>query len=67
MRGIVNLGESLHLEVVVEGIERTDQAERLRGMGVRLGQGFLFSRPVCADAVRELLDHDVVGAREARA
>ncbi|MGH2837578.1 MAG: EAL domain-containing protein, partial [Thermoleophilaceae bacterium] len=56
VRGIVNLGESLHLDVVVEGIEDADQAEGLRRMGVRLAQGFFFSVPLPPDEVGHLLD-----------
>ena len=56
VRGIVNLGESLHLDVVVEGIERSEQADGLRAMGVRLAQGFFFSCPVPAEEARELLE-----------
>ena len=58
VRGIVNLGESLHLEVVVEGIEEADQARGLRKIGVRLAQGFLFSAPLPAGEVRDLLERD---------
>ncbi|MGH2841083.1 MAG: putative bifunctional diguanylate cyclase/phosphodiesterase, partial [Solirubrobacteraceae bacterium] len=62
MRGIVNLGESLRLDVVAEGIERAEQVEELRAMGVRLGQGFLFSPPVTAEALHELLAGRAAGS-----
>ena len=55
VRGIVNLGESLNLDVIAEGIERSEQAEELRAMRVKLGQGFLFSRPVAGEALHDLL------------
>ena len=55
MRGIVNLGESLHLQVVAEGIEEREQADQLRLMRSPLGQGFLFSRPIAAAALEALL------------
>jgi diguanylate cyclase (GGDEF)-like protein/PAS domain S-box-containing protein len=55
VRGIINLGESLHLQVIVEGIEDSQQADQLRNMGVDLGQGFLFSHPCPTDELRELL------------
>jgi diguanylate cyclase (GGDEF)-like protein/PAS domain S-box-containing protein len=44
--GIVGLSETLRLEVVAEGIEEHEQAERLRAMRSPLGQGYLYSRPV---------------------
>ena len=55
MQGIVNLGESLHLEIVAEGIEEREQADQLREMRSPLGQGFLFSRPIAAEQMGALL------------
>jgi diguanylate cyclase (GGDEF)-like protein/PAS domain S-box-containing protein len=46
VRGIVELGKSLNLQVVAEGIERVEQADQLRAMHGPLGQGFLYSRPL---------------------
>jgi EAL domain-containing protein (putative c-di-GMP-specific phosphodiesterase class I) len=40
---IIALAETLGLETVAEGIERTDQLEDLKRMNCLLGQGFLFS------------------------
>jgi len=45
VEGILRLGDSLHLDVVAEGIETTTQRDLLIGMGCRYGQGYLFSRP----------------------
>ena len=45
VRMIAELGRSLGLEVVAEGIERQDQLEWLRQLGSRLGQGYLFAPP----------------------
>jgi len=53
--GIVNLGMSLALDVVAEGIEESQQADELRAMRSPFGQGYLFSRPVSGDAVKALL------------
>jgi diguanylate cyclase (GGDEF)-like protein/PAS domain S-box-containing protein len=52
---IVALGQSLGLDVIAEGIEHPAQAERLRELGCRYGQGFLFSRPVSAEEMETLL------------
>jgi len=49
------LEASLDLVTVAEGIEHVAQAERVRELGCGLGQGYLFSRPVRADDVVELL------------
>ena len=46
VEAILRLALDLDLEVVAEGIERPDQWQALRQMGCRLGQGYLFSRPL---------------------
>jgi EAL domain-containing protein (putative c-di-GMP-specific phosphodiesterase class I) len=43
---ILTLAQSLGVGVVAEGIEEAGQLAALRDMGCRLGQGFLFSRPL---------------------
>ena len=47
---VVALGETLNLEVVAEGIEQSAQWATLRDLGCDLGQGFLFARPMDAEA-----------------
>jgi diguanylate cyclase (GGDEF)-like protein len=42
---ITAMAHGLGLQVVAEGIERTDQMEILRGLSVDLVQGYLFGRP----------------------
>ena len=54
-RLIIELGHLLRLEVVAEGIERSSHMELLKGLGCDLGQGYLFSRPIPADEVQEML------------
>ena len=49
LQAIVAMGESLGLVLVPEGIEEPEQADALRALGCRLGQGFLFGRPVPAE------------------
>jgi EAL domain-containing protein (putative c-di-GMP-specific phosphodiesterase class I) len=52
---ILRLGDSLGLATVAEGIEHPAQAERLRLLGCRLGQGYLFGRPVPAEEANRLV------------
>jgi diguanylate cyclase (GGDEF)-like protein/PAS domain S-box-containing protein len=55
VKTILMLGENLGLEVVAEGIETASQLERLRSLGCKAGQGYLFSRPVDREAAEDLL------------
>jgi EAL domain-containing protein (putative c-di-GMP-specific phosphodiesterase class I) len=50
---IVNLGRSLHLELVAEGIETEELLQRLIKMGCQTGQGYFFSRPMPASEVAD--------------
>ena len=54
-RAIISLGHSLGLEVVSEGVETEAQLDYLRAEGCDVLQGFLFSRPVPAEAMAVLL------------
>jgi diguanylate cyclase (GGDEF)-like protein len=49
LQAIVAMGESLGLVLIPEGIEEPEQADALRALGCRVGQGYLFGRPVPAD------------------
>ena len=51
VRTIIALGQSLNLTVTAEGIERPEQAARLRALGCEQGQGYYFARPVAAELV----------------
>ncbi|MDX1542237.1 MAG: EAL domain-containing protein, partial [Geminicoccaceae bacterium] len=46
VRAVINLGHSLALEVVAEGVESEDQLAFLKLHGCDLGQGYLFGRPM---------------------
>ena len=60
---VVSLGETLHLEVVAEGIELHDQWIGLRELGCDLGQGFLFAGPMDAEATLDFLRESASGNR----
>jgi diguanylate cyclase (GGDEF)-like protein len=46
VRSTIELGRTLDLTVVAEGIERVDQRRTLWDLGCQLGQGHLFARPL---------------------
>ncbi|HTW06561.1 MAG TPA: EAL domain-containing protein, partial [Acidimicrobiales bacterium] len=58
---IVQLGRSLNLDTVAEGIEQPRQADGLRALGCNYGQGFLFAKPVAPEEMDELLPLMVSG------
>jgi len=55
VRTIVDLARVLGMDVVAEGIETREQDALLQRLGCRFGQGFLFSRPVPAERISQLL------------
>ncbi len=63
---MIRIGKTLHLETVAEGVEHVEQADRLRTLQCDIGQGYLFSRPVVAEAItamlRERADHQQASA-----
>ena len=54
-RAVIGLGRSLELETVAEGIETDHQARYVTDLDCQLAQGYLYSRPVEAEQVPELL------------
>ena len=63
-RTILQMAGSLDLLTVAEGIETTVQLRELRRFGCALGQGYLLSRPIEADALeRRFGQPQTVGVR----
>jgi EAL domain-containing protein (putative c-di-GMP-specific phosphodiesterase class I) len=54
VRAIIDLGHSLDLKVTAEGVETSDQLERLTELGCDEAQGDLISPPLPADAFQVL-------------
>jgi diguanylate cyclase (GGDEF)-like protein len=57
---IVELANTLGLLTVAEGIETTQQSETLAALGCDIAQGYLFSRPIEAEAVSAVMSASVV-------
>ncbi|MCO8273465.1 EAL domain-containing protein [Actinoplanes sp. TRM 88003] len=53
--GVAHLAGALQLHAVAEGVETPEQAERLRELGYRAAQGYLFARPMPAADFEALL------------
>jgi diguanylate cyclase (GGDEF)-like protein len=65
-KAIVNLGRSLGIEVLAEGIETAEEELYLLGLGCRMGQGHLYSRAVPSEAVALMLARQMLRGPLAR-
>jgi len=52
---IIAMAKALKLKVVAEGVERQEHLDFLRQLGCDQIQGYIFSRPLPAEAMRDLL------------
>ncbi|BAQ64003.1 diguanylate cyclase/phosphodiesterase with PAS/PAC sensor [Geminocystis sp. NIES-3709] len=57
VKAILSLAEDLGLEVIAEGIETKKQLIILEEIGCKLGQGYLFSRPLCPENAFDFFHH----------
>ena len=55
IRSIVNLGHSLSMSVIAEGVETREQLERLKELKCDFFQGFIFSPPLDSEGVDKIL------------
>ncbi len=60
MRGIIELGRTLGLTIVAEGVEQAGQWEALEELRCDLVQGNYFARPQSAERIDALLHHRAV-------
>ena len=59
LRSIINIGQSLDLRVVAEGVEKPEQAHFLMKNSCQHVQGFLFGRPVPKTEVAAVIMRDL--------
>ncbi|MBE9048632.1 EAL domain-containing protein, partial [Pleurocapsales cyanobacterium LEGE 10410] len=53
---IITLAKTLKLDLVAEGIENLKQLKVLKTLNCKLGQGYLFSKPVDRESAELLID-----------
>jgi diguanylate cyclase (GGDEF)-like protein/PAS domain S-box-containing protein len=61
VEAVTKLAHTLNMLVTAEGVESIDQVVQVRALGVDLGQGYFFARPLGADLATALVDMNVVG------
>ncbi len=62
LKSIINIGQSLDLRVIAEGVEKPEQAHFLMANSCHHVQGFLFGRPVPKPEVAPIIMKDVKNA-----
>jgi len=67
VKAVIRLAHDLSKQVVAEGVETMEQANLLARLGCDLLQGFLFSKPLPADAAGEFAKSRQASARRAEA
>ena len=65
VRAIVNLGHSLGIDVIAEGVDSPEHVDMLRAEGCHEAQGYLFARPCPAEDFIALVRADSMMARSA--
>ena len=63
IRAITALADALGMDTLAEGVEEVEQFHALEREGCQYIQGFLFSKPVAADRVFDLLA-DQIGTQQ---
>lgn len=62
-KAIIQLGRSLELCVIAEGVETLEQKRLLTSVGCHEGQGYYFAKPLPADKIAALLKHPLTLAQ----
>jgi len=56
---MIEMGHKLGYGIIAEGVETSEQLNALKELGCETGQGYLFSKPVSADKIPELLNRNL--------
>jgi len=56
IRSVANLASELGMETIAEGLEHRDVVDHVNSLGIKLGQGYLFSNPMPSSQARLWLE-----------
>jgi EAL domain-containing protein (putative c-di-GMP-specific phosphodiesterase class I) len=56
---LIQLGKTLGIQTLAEGVEEPSQARQLRAAGCDLAQGFLFARPLTPEALERFIEESL--------
>ncbi len=56
---MIEMGHNLEYEVIAEGVETPEQCHQLQNLGCETAQGYLFSKPVTANQISNLLKREL--------
>ncbi len=59
VKSMINMGSELGYEIIAEGVETSEQLTHLKELGCINVQGYLFSKPVSADEISNLLRNGI--------
>jgi diguanylate cyclase (GGDEF)-like protein len=62
MRGVLNLGRGMRLRVLVEGVETERDEAKLKELGCKAFQGFLYAKPLKPEELEAWLQKAAAGA-----
>jgi diguanylate cyclase (GGDEF)-like protein/PAS domain S-box-containing protein len=66
VQAIIDMGKGLHMRVVAEGVETSEQLNFLRERACPEAQGFFLARPVIAKHIGRLLEADSIAGSRTR-
>ncbi|ABW29916.1 putative bifunctional diguanylate cyclase/phosphodiesterase [Acaryochloris marina] len=55
IQAVIQLAHSLNIDVVAEGVETVEQANRLKNLGCEYAQGYLFAKPMEPGQIEKVL------------
>lgn len=56
IEALVKLAADMHMGVIAEGVESSDQMTKLKDLGIDMAQGYLFSKPLPPEEYLRILD-----------